>query len=280
MKNAFLLILIFCVFTACDKSSDETGEKKTVKIQLIRNATIKIEYAGKTFLTDPMLSPKESFMSFVEPNVNKNPTVDLPMSNQEILNGVHAVLVTHAHPDHFDPVAIQQINKDLPLFYQPFDEKTITESAFKNARKVETAINWEGINIIRTGGKHGKGEVLQVMGEVSGFVLKAENYPTVYLIGDCIWDDEIKNNIAKYNPDIIITHSGGALFQGNSQILMDAEETIKVVESTNSAKVIAIHMESLDHCPVTRNQLRELANSKNISKDRLIIPEDGKIIEL
>ena len=35
-----------------------------MEIQLIRNATMKITYAGKIFLTDPMLSPKDEFNYF------------------------------------------------------------------------------------------------------------------------------------------------------------------------------------------------------------------------
>jgi|GEM_PF-5732917 len=35
-----------------------------MKIQLIRNAIMKITYGGPTFLTDPMLSPKGGVRSF------------------------------------------------------------------------------------------------------------------------------------------------------------------------------------------------------------------------
>ena len=37
-----------------------------MKIQLIRNATMKITYAGRTFLTDPMLAPKDEIDPFLE----------------------------------------------------------------------------------------------------------------------------------------------------------------------------------------------------------------------
>jgi hypothetical protein len=33
------------------------------------------------------------------------------------------------------------------------------------------------------------------MGEVSGFVLQAENEPTLYIVGDSIWVEEVENAI-------------------------------------------------------------------------------------
>jgi len=47
-----------------------------MKIQLIRNATMKLTYAGKTILTDPMLSAKNAYDPFA--GVARNPTVELP----------------------------------------------------------------------------------------------------------------------------------------------------------------------------------------------------------
>jgi hypothetical protein len=46
------------------------------------------------------------------------------------------------------------------------------------------------------------------------------------------------------------------------------------------ATVIAIHMESLDHCTVTRKALRERANSEKIDTAKLIIPENGEVINV
>ena len=95
-----------------------------MKITQIRNATLKIRYAGKTFLIDPMLSKKGELPAFGPPelplfpasnNMNKNPLVDLPIPVEDILAGVDAVIVTHLHMDHWDPAAIKLINKQLPI---------------------------------------------------------------------------------------------------------------------------------------------------------------------
>ena len=58
----------------------------TDTIQLIRNATLKIDYAGKTILVDPLFSAKGELQSIL--GVNRNPTVHLTMPISEIMDGV------------------------------------------------------------------------------------------------------------------------------------------------------------------------------------------------
>ena len=121
-----------------------------------------------------------------------------------------------------------------------------------------------------------------MMGKTSGFVLKAKNQPTIYIVGDAIWTDDIKNNIKKFQPDYIIVNSGGALIKGyeNTPIIMNEEQTMALIGERGKAKVIAVHMDALDHCRTTRASLREKASKLNIGTDKLIIPQDGEVIEL
>ena len=251
-----------------------------MKLQLIRNATLKLNYAGKIIIIDPMLSNKGDFESFA--GITQNPIVDLQMSKNEILNNLDLVLVTHTHIDHFDPAAQQIIPKQLPLFCQPTDEDKIKASGFLNVIPIKTDVQWENIHIHRTGGKHGSGEVLKQMGLVSGFVLQSDSEPTVYIVGDSILVEEVKNVLHQFIPDIIITNSGGAYMPGYEQtpILMDEEQTLELVKLMPNSTVIAVHLEALDHCTVKRQSLREKAIENCIDSDCFLIPEDGQYIEL
>jgi L-ascorbate metabolism protein UlaG (beta-lactamase superfamily) len=76
----------------------------SVQMQHIRNATTKIDYAGKTFLVDPFLAKKDTYPGFEGTFRShlRNPTVELPMSVEDVLKGVDAVIVTHTHLDHWD----------------------------------------------------------------------------------------------------------------------------------------------------------------------------------
>lgn len=275
MRNIFVLIIALSLCVSCNAKKKESSDRN-VKIQLIRNATLKINYGDTTFLVDPMLGGAKSFMSFVEQGKNLNPTVNLPLSLDKVLNDVDAVLLTHNHPDHFDKRASEVINKEVPIFVQPDDVVGIKKAGFKRVNSVEKRLLYNGFEIIRTGGKHGPEQALEMLGNVSGFILKKANFPSIYIVGDCLWDDEIKGNIKKYSPDIIITNSGGAEYM-NNKILMDANATIEVAKYAPQAKVVAVHMNSIDHCKTTRDILAAEAKKSNI---RILIPKDGEIVEL
>ena len=249
-------------------------------LQLIRNATIKIKYDGKTILVDPMFSPKDTFDPFA--GIARNPTVDLTVSIDNILNDVDFVIVTHTHPDHFDTLASEKLPKDIKLFCQPADTELMKKAGFVNAEVIEAKTVFENITFTRTGGKHGSGDILAHMGEVSGFVLQAENEPTLYIVGDSIWLDEVENAITTFKPEIIVTNSGGAIIPGfeNNPILMNEEQTILLAQTAKNTKVIAVHLESLDHCRVTRTSLRQKATEQGIDENRLIIPTDGQLVTL
>jgi hypothetical protein len=77
----------------------------SVQMQHIRNATTKIDYAGKTFLIDPFLAKKDTYPGFEGTFRShlRNPTVELPMSVEDVMKSrrlerlcQHAGEPTHA----------------------------------------------------------------------------------------------------------------------------------------------------------------------------------------
>ena len=259
-------------FSAAARS--QNSELEPVEIQLIRNATLKIQYNDKLFLVDPSLSPKNSFMSFVVPDKNLNPTVDLPMSIEEVTNDVDAVLLTHAHPDHFDEAGRSAFDPAIPFFGQPFDQKVLEESPYTNVSLVEEKTVYEGTTIIRTEGKHGPDELLENLGGSSGYVLQAEGYPTVFIIGDCLWDEDIQKAIELYQPEIIVANTGGASW-GGAKILMDENSVVELAKFAPKATIVAVHMEALDHCTTTREMVAKKAKEEGV---RILTPKDGEIM--
>ena len=67
-----------------------------MKIQQIRNATIRIECAGKHFLIDPWFQKKGTGMSAPSPDPEKakipSPTTELPFSVEQIMEGIDAMI--------------------------------------------------------------------------------------------------------------------------------------------------------------------------------------------
>ncbi|MEG3657708.1 MBL fold metallo-hydrolase [Arenibacter palladensis] len=242
---------------------------------LIRNATIKLTYAGKVFLIDPYLGKKFSQPSFA--GFSKNPMVDLPISIQEILSGVDMVLVSHCHPDHFDRTAEVTIAKDTPIGCQPEELNILISMGFTKVRAMESQFTFGDISLTRTIGQHGHGDRLTMMGTVSGFIFQHKSEPTLYWLGDTVLNDSIKENIINFNPNILVTHSCGALWSKNEfSVIMDEKQTVEVCALAPKAKIIATHMETLDLATITRKELRVYANNYGISDSQLLIPLDGE----
>lgn len=248
-----------------------------MQLELIRNATLKISYGGHVLLIDPYFAPRHSLPSFT--GRSPNPMTELPGSIDDILQGVELVIVSHLHTDHFDTVAKERVQKSLPILCQPGDEGSIEEAGFTNVAPLPEAVVWNGITITPQLGSHGLGPVVEKMGRVIGFTLSAAGEPTVYWAGDTVLYPPIVETIRQVSPDIIITHSCGARWDGDL-IVMDAAQTVEVSRLAPQAIVIATHMEALDHATITREDLRQAADAANIDPQRLLIPADGETLSL
>jgi L-ascorbate metabolism protein UlaG (beta-lactamase superfamily) len=250
-----------------------------MKIRLIRNATLLLDYADHHILIDPYFAAKLTLPSYT--GKSPNPLIDLPISPAQILEGVELVVVSHLHSDHFDKEAQALIPKSLPLFCQPGNEQFIQEKGFQQVVPIAKAAQWQNIHITRTDGHHGTGEVETIMGKVSGFVFEAKGEPTLYWLGDTILCSEVEETITRFRPDVLVTHSCGATWPDKagqrSLIVMDAEQTIATCDLAPSGQVIATHMEALDHATVSRQALRLRAQQAGLTQ-RLLIPEDGELL--
>ncbi|ADV66944.1 MBL fold metallo-hydrolase [Deinococcus maricopensis] len=244
-------------------------------LQLIRNATLRLSYAGQTLLIDPWLAPRHAVRSFG--GRSRNPTVDLLMPVDAVLGGVDLTLVSHLHPDHFDTDPVR-LPLDGPLLAPPAEAAALRTLGFTDVLTLEDAVTWRGLHITRTPGAHGTGTARAAMGEVSGFVFRADGEPTVYWAGDTIWNDDVARTIEQHAPDVIVVHAAGAQYEG-TLIIMDAEQALAVCAAAPRAVVVATHLEAVDHATVTRADLRAAAARAGLA-DRLLVPEDGETLSL
>ncbi|NTH10123.1 hypothetical protein G6K88_32115 [Agrobacterium rhizogenes] len=112
-----------------------------------------------------------------------------------------------------------------------------------------------------------------------GFSLDAPDEPSLYWAGDTVLYPPVMETIRKTRPQVIVTHSCGALWDG-VPIVMDAAETIEVCQTSPRSVVIATHMEALDHATVSRLALRKAAEEQGIVLERLLVPADGETISI
>lgn len=255
----------------------------TATLQLVRNATLKIRYAGHVILVDPVLAEKETLISAL--GVNKNPRVHLTMPVSEIIEDLDMVLLTHNHIDHYEPSVKEYLPKTISFFTQPQDKNTVEHDGFVNVEAIDEVKRLSGLNIFRVSGNHGRGKLAEMMGAVSGYILQSEKFPTLFIMGDCVWDEATRCVVDKFNPDCIVVNSGGAIFPDFSMkygpAILDEHDVVAMLgELPENIKLIAVHMDAMDHCQTTRYILKNEAYSHNVDMGRLIIPEDGEKIVL
>ena len=251
-----------------------------MRLRLIRHATLFVEYAGHTFLVDPMLDDAGARPAVVNtPNPRPNPLVPLPMPAEEGLQNIEGVLVTHTHSDHWDANAAKLIPKNLPLFGQVEDEAKFCSQGFADVRPVPKEISWDSISITRTDCQHGTGEIGKKMAPASGFILEAQGEPTFYIAGDTVWCKEVAEAIRDFQPKIVVVNTGAAQFLQGDPITMTADCVVSVCRSALNAQIVAVHMEAINHCLLTRADLAFQLESARVIQ-QVAIPNDGDWVDV
>jgi L-ascorbate metabolism protein UlaG (beta-lactamase superfamily) len=137
--------------------------------------------------------------------------------------------------------------------------------------------HWSQVCITRTPAQHGSGEIARAMAPSSGYVLTTPGEPTLYITGDTIWYDQVAETIKQYSPQVIVVNAGAAQFLHGDPITMTAGDVVRVCRAAPQAQVIAVHMEAINHCLLTREELAQQAESAGV---RLTIPADGETVTL
>lgn len=264
---------------AAPAGAAQRPQSSGLRLRLIRNATCVLGYAGKSLLLDPFLSAAGALPAFNNtPNPRPNPLVPLPIPAAQVVNGIDATLLTHLHVDHWDPVARELLSKQATLFALPADMARLADAGF-TPRAVDQETSWESITIARTGARHGTGDVGQRMGTVSGYVLKHPGSPTVYIAGDTIWCPEVADAIRQHAPQVIVLNAGEARFLDGGPIIMGLDDVVNVCKAAPQATVVAVHMEAVNHCLLTREGLRAGLGRSGIAT-KVLIPADGDELRL
>jgi len=262
-----------------------------MKIHHLRNATFVIESKEYYILIDPMLSGVGELPTFTyfKHKPKKNPLVALPKNSAEILAKVNRCLITHSqkwgidlltHTDHLDkPGKTFLIKNNTATSSLKSDTPYLKKQGINITQELEywKSKDFLGGKITPIPAKHGHGWMHHFMANGAGYYIELINEPSIYISGDTVLTEDVKRALVELKPDITVVAAGNASLDFDGDILMPMEEIMEFIK-LSPAHVIANHLEALNHCPITRVQLRD-ALLKNGLLDKVLIPDDGEKLE-
>jgi len=261
-------------------------------IHHLRNATFIIESKDNFILIDPMLCEKGELPAFAyfKHKFQKNPIVDLPENSSILLSKVTHCLITHSqkwglelltHLDHFDHKGKDFLVKNnIPVATLKSDSTYLKKHNINIKNELEYFQKEDYLTgtIVAIPAKHGHGFWHNFMANGAGYFLNLPDEPSIYISGDTVLTKDVKTAINEFKPDIVVVASGNASMDIGGDILMSMDEIIELVKLSPN-KVIANHLEALNHCPLTKQQLTNELKKHNLL-DKVFIPNDGDSINI
>ncbi|SEW17398.1 MBL fold metallo-hydrolase [Natrinema salifodinae] len=260
-------------------------------IFFVGTATVIIEYAGFTILTDPnfLHSGDHVHLGYgITSRRRTDPAIEI-----EELPPIDFVLLSHYHGDHFDRVAEAKLEKDLPIVTTPHAAAELAKKGFRETHPLET---WETcrirkgdarLSITATPGRHGPPIVAKGLPPVMGSVLEfrpgdagPEEPPLLrlYISGDTLVYDALEEIPERYPEiDLALLHLGGTRILG-VLLTMDAEQGVEAVDLIDPDTAIPIHYNDYE---VFRSPLSNFkaAVEKAGLEDRVEYLEHGETFE-
>lgn len=263
-----------------------------MRIHHLRSATFVLEAGGHHILIDPMLGGLGTLppYSLIRHKPLRNPTVGLPTNASSILGRVTHALITHcqkwgigllAHTDHLDRPGMNWLRqRQIPVACMKGDAAHLERNGIRVDLRLEFGrpTPWLGGSITAVHAQHGHGLIHHLMANGAGYFIQLPGEPSIYISGDTVLTSEVEHALAELKPDIAVVAAGGAQMDVGGPILMSLEEVVAFA-SKAPGRVVANHLEALNHCPTTRSQLRLALDARGLL-DRTLIPEDGETLDL
>lgn len=240
------------ILSSSPKSSSDTDKGS---IFFIGNATVLIKFAGFTILTDPTfihMHEKVHLGYGLHTTRLTNPAIEI-----KDLPPLDFILLSHFHGDHFDQVAIKELDKSIPIITTTHAAYELKSRGFNKAEELE---KWQSIsfvkggirlNITATPGRHGPFPISIFLPQVMGSILdffddNGLHLYRIYITGDTMVFNDIKDISRRFpNTDLALLHLGGTTVMG-IMVTMDSTEGIRMFKIINPKMAIPIHYNDYD----------------------------------
>ena len=226
----------------------------TGSLTFIGNATVLLELAGITILTDPTFIHKHErtwLGGGLHTTRLTDPAMDIPD-----LPPLDLILLSHFHGDHFDEVAERDLDHTLPIVTTPQSARDMAERGFTQCIPLDV---WETLDVSKgdtriritaTPARHGPSLVDLVLPDVMGSLLDITSPGSdprrIYITGDTLVIDELREIPRRFPEiDLVLLHLGGTRVLG-ILVSMDAAQGIEAMRIVDPELAIPIHYNDYD----------------------------------
>ena len=220
-------------------------------IFFVGTATVVLRYAGFTILTDPNFLHAGDHVHLgygLTAERLTNPALEI-----KELPPVDFCVLSHYHGDHFDRVAEERLQKDLPIITTEHAAGELRDKGFTAPVALDT---WDAVTVEKGDarvritsmpGKHGPAGVDFFLPPVMGSMLEFEHAAgrkttlRLYITGDTLVHDDLREIPRRYpSIDLALFHLGGTRIMG-VLLTMDAEQGVEAIRIINPREVVPIH---------------------------------------
>jgi len=257
------------------------------RIAWLGHATLLLQTAGLTVLTDPVFAERASPLGFAGPRREVPP----PLA-PEALPKVDVVLLSHDHYDHFDPASLARIvRRDRPLVLTPLGVR----ARLDGLRSLALAMDWGqyvdhgGVRFHCTPAKHFSGRTLTDRDSTlwASWMIEplAEGAATVFWGGDTGYSPHFREIRQRHGaPDVVLLPIGAyepRWFM--RRVHVDPEEAVRAYLDLGGAETgapfVPYHWGTFDLADEPLDEpprlIREYAEAARVAEHLRVLPVGG-----
>jgi L-ascorbate metabolism protein UlaG (beta-lactamase superfamily) len=247
---------------------------------LVGGPTLHLTYGGLSILTDPTFDAPGEYVGGVTLHKLVGPAVTAAE-----LGSIDVVLLSHdQHEDNLD-ISGRALLSTVALVLSTTAAATNIEGVTALSAWTTFEHNLPGggtVEILGVPALHGPEGAQDVVGEVTGFVLRSAGLPTIYVSGDnasVSLVEEIAARVGQIDVAVLFVGAANVGRFGDVDLTLNARTAVLAARALADALIVPVHAEDWAHFSETPERLEREFDYAGLS-ERLVMLPKGERVEI